>query len=154
MPLAGRRRTATPMLIIACTPKMQASPVPASRVKGIAFRHQPDQRAHHDHGIKRQDQQDQDQPVFLGRDGDDEIGMGIGQRPFHLPLAHADAEEAALLDGVGGIAKLGARVDVGRQEAVDPAGEMLGRAIGDSTPRPATMPDEQAISTIGAPATK
>ncbi len=34
MPLAGRRRTATPMLIIACTPKTQARPAPASRVKG------------------------------------------------------------------------------------------------------------------------
>ena len=34
MPLAGSSRTATPMLIIACTPKMQASPVPASRMKG------------------------------------------------------------------------------------------------------------------------
>jgi hypothetical protein len=87
-------------------------------------------------------QQDQDQPVFLGRHGDDEIGMGIGQRPFHLPLAHADAEEPALLDGVGGIAKLGARVDVGRQEPVDPAGEMLGVLIGQTRP-PLTMPDDR-----------
>ena len=34
MPLAGSNRTATPMLIIACTPKMQASPVPVSRMNG------------------------------------------------------------------------------------------------------------------------
>ena len=44
MPLAGKSRTATPMLIIACTPKTQASPVPASRMNGIALAHQPQQR--------------------------------------------------------------------------------------------------------------
>jgi hypothetical protein len=77
--------------------------------------------------------------------------MRIGQRPFHLPLAHADAEEAALLDGVGGIAQLRARIEIGGQEAVDPAGEMLGIVVGQRAA--ATSPITPRIS-IGAPATK
>ena len=54
----------------------------------------------------------ENQAVFLGGNGNDEIGMGVGQRLLHLPLTHANAPEPALADGVGGIAKLGARVDI------------------------------------------
>ena len=38
MPLAGSSRTATPMLMIAWTPKMQASPAPAMRMNGSRSR--------------------------------------------------------------------------------------------------------------------
>ncbi len=56
--------------------------------------------------------------------------MRIRQRPFHRAFANADAEKAALLNGIGRIADLGARIDVGRQIAVDPPREMFGRIIG------------------------
>ena len=73
----------------------------------------------------------EDQPVFLGGDGDDEVGVGVGQRPFHRAVADADAEEAALLDGVGGIADLGARIDLRGEEAVDAPGDVLGVVVGE-----------------------
>ena len=38
MPFAGRSRTATPMLISACSPSPAASPVPASRMNGSRSR--------------------------------------------------------------------------------------------------------------------
>ena len=55
--------------------------------------------------------------------------MGIGQRPFHLPLADTHPEKAAFLNGVGGIAKLGARIDIRGQKPVNPAGKVFGTVI-------------------------
>ena len=119
------------MLISACMPKAQARPVPARRMKGSRSRTQAQERADDDGAVERDDDDAEDEAVFLGRDGDDEVGMRVGQGPLHRALADADAEEAALLDGVGGVADLGAGVDLGGEEAVDAAGEVLGSVVGE-----------------------
>jgi hypothetical protein len=90
------------MLIIAWAEKIATSPVPAMPDEGIALARQPRQRAQADRGVEHDDERHQQEAVFLGGHGDDEIGMRIGQLPFHLPLAHAHAEQPALLDGRGG----------------------------------------------------
>ena len=62
--------------------------------------------------------------------------MGIGQRPFDLPLANTNTKETTLLNGIGGIAKLTARIDVRGQKAVDPAREMLGHIVSSKAANP------------------
>ena len=53
--------------------------------EGIALVHQPQQRAHGHERVEQDDHEHQDQPVFLGRDGDDEVGMRVGQDHFTSP---------------------------------------------------------------------
>mmetsp|Transcript_29190 Transcript_29190/g.56406 ORF Transcript_29190/g.56406 Transcript_29190/m.56406 type:complete len:571 (-) Transcript_29190:919-2631(-) len=97
----------------------------------VAFAHKTQERADHDACVEQDDAQHEDQAIFFSRHRNDKIGMGIGQRPFHLPLAHTHAKEATLLDRVGGIAQLGTRIDIRAEKAVNTAGEMLRIRIGD-----------------------
>ena len=43
-----------------------------------------------------EDEQADDQAELLARDGEDEVGMGVGQRVLDRALARAAAEQAAV----------------------------------------------------------
>ena len=101
----------------------------------IALAHQPEQRAHDDRHVERHDDDAEDQPELLGGDRDDEVGVRVRQRPLHRAVADADPEKAALLDRAGRIADLGARIDLGREEAVDAPRDVLGVVVGEPADR-------------------
>ena len=56
--------------------------------------------------------------------------MRIRQGPFHLPLAHTNAEKPTLLDRVCGISQLCARIDIRGQKSINAAGKMFRILIG------------------------
>jgi hypothetical protein len=78
----------------------------------VALFHQTQQRAHHNHGIKGDNDQDADQPVFLSRNCNNEICMRIRQRPFHLALTDAHAKETTFTDRIRRIAELGIWIEI------------------------------------------
>ena len=95
MPFAGIRCRFTAMLMAHCTPNSTTSPAAAKRQNGSSFRDD-EHRPRSTMKREERDQHDAEQDAeFLARDGEDEVGMGVGQDALHRALARAPAEPAA-----------------------------------------------------------
>ena len=93
--------------------------------------HQTGQRPQNDHSKEPQNDENHQHAIFLSGHSNDEIRMRIGQGPFHGAFTGAHTKQAALLNGIGRISKLGIRVHVCRHIAVNAPREMLAVIIGD-----------------------
>jgi len=103
------------------------------------FPQQPQQSAHHDEREDRQDHQAEDHAEFLARDGEDEVGMGVGQNVLDPSLAGAAPQQAAVAE------RLHRRVDLvvvagAIEEFIDASVHVVGPAICQH-PAAASQPD-------------
>ncbi len=98
MPLVGIRCSVEAMLTNACRPKPATSPVPASTTNRSLLLQQPQQAAQHDEGEDAQDDQADDHAELLAGDGEDEVGMRVGQHVLHAALARPAPEQPAIAE--------------------------------------------------------
>src|SRR5262245_4262143 len=88
------------------------------------------QAAQHDEGKHCEQDEACDQAIFLGRDGEDVVGVRVGKHVLHSALARATAEPAAMQEGVerlvGLVSVAGSRIE----ETVDARGYMWHEKIG------------------------
>ena len=98
MPLVGIRCRLDAMLMTACRPKPVARPVAPSSTNMLCSLTMRDS-ARSTMKAKQDDQQQaDDEAELLARDGEDEIGMRVGQHHLDRAFARAAAGQAAVLE--------------------------------------------------------
>ena len=86
------------MLTNACRPKPVTRPVQRQHDEQVLLLQQPQQAAQHDEGEHADDDQADDHAEFLAGDGEDEVGMRVGQHVLDAALARAAAEQPAVAE--------------------------------------------------------
>ena len=99
MPLVGIRRNAEAMLIDRLQAELDQEPGRGEQHELVLLLQQPRKPAQHDEGEQRDDQQAGDQAELLAGDGEDEVGMGVGQYVLDRALARAAAPKPAIDKG-------------------------------------------------------
>ena len=95
MPLAGMARRLTAMLIQLCTPNMTVMPAAAKRQNGSGLREASQERAQDDEAEEGDQRHAGDHAEFLAGDGEDEVGVRVGQDALVDALARPAPEPAA-----------------------------------------------------------
>ena len=123
-------------------PEQERQPLDRQPRRRVRLLRRRDQRAHDDEGEQSEQHEAGDDAVLLGDDGEDEVGVRIGQRRLDRALARAAAEEAAFGERLDGAVELRVVAGRRREELVDAEAHV---GEGRSRRRPTPMAPHTAM---------
>ena len=88
------------------------------------------QRAQHDEGEQRDQNEAKHDAEFLGRDGEDEVGVAVGQHALDRALPRPAPKPAAAQERLDRAVDLEGVAGGGIEEALDAPGDVRDREIG------------------------
>ena len=130
MPLVGIRCRVEAMLIAACSPNWIEQAGRREQDEEAAFLRHPRKPAQHDEREQRDDDEADDHSELFPGDGEDKIGMRVGEDVLHRAFARTAAPQPAIGKSLDRAVHLIAVAGRGIEEVVDPDPDMRQVHIG------------------------
>ncbi len=143
MPLGGIRCMVDAMFISACMPNSASNPPPASMHEQVGVLERPDEAAQHDEAEEDDQQQTDEKPELLAGDGEDEVGVRIGQRLLDMSLARSAAEQPAAVKGFERPLDLIALAASRIEELIDATSHVAEHGVGADAARDEQQADQR-----------
>ncbi len=112
-------------------PEHQREPLDGEPRRRIGLLRGLHQRTHDDEGEEADEDEAGDHPVLLGDDGEDEVGVRVGQHRLDRALAGAATQEAAFGEGLDRAVELRVVARRRGEEAVDANAHMVEGRVGE-----------------------